>query len=115
MSDCIFCRIANKEIPSDIVYESKDVVGFRDISPQAPVHILLIPKKHINPKVDVSKDEARVVSDIFLALRKVAEGEGVAKSGFRVISNVGEDAGQEVDHLHFHLLGGKKLGSMLAK
>jgi len=102
---CIFCRIANKEINSSIVHESGAVIAFDDIAPQAPVHVVIIPKKHI---LDVSGlNEA--LDDIFSAVDKVAGIKGVRDSGFRVVMNKGKDAGQAVDHLHFHLLGGRPL------
>ena len=113
MEDCIFCKIARHEIPSEVVYENDTVIGFRDISPMAPVHILIIPKEHINPKIAVSEEEAKVVSDIFLAAREIAKQEEINERGFRIISNTGDDSGQEVEHLHFHVLGGKKLGPMV--
>ena len=102
---CIFCGIANKEIKSSIVHETVRVIAFDDIAPQAPVHVVIIPKKHI---LDVPGLE-NVLGDIFSAVDKVAEIKGVKDSGFRVVMNKGKDAGQAVDHVHFHLLGGRPL------
>lgn len=115
MEDCIFCKIANGEIPTDLVYEGERVVGFRDINPQAPTHILLIPKAHIESKGNLTEEQARIASDIFLAAQEVARNEKIAEGGWRLILNTGQDAGQEIAHMHFHLLGGKNLGPMLAK
>ncbi|MDI6688888.1 MAG: histidine triad nucleotide-binding protein [Actinomycetota bacterium] len=114
MAECIFCKIVRGEIPSQIVFEGERVIAFRDINPQAPVHILLVPKKHINPMERVDREDARIVTDIFLTAKEVASKEGIADKGFRLISNVGAEAGQEIEHLHFHLLGGKKLPGLLA-
>jgi len=107
--DCLFCKIANKEIPSEIVYESDTVLAFKDIKPVAPVHLLIIPKKHI-PSVDhlTSKDKD-LVGELFLVAQKVARSQGVAETGYRLVFNIGKDAGQTVDHLHLHLIGGEKL------
>lgn len=113
MSDCIFCKIASKEIPADIVLETDDTVCFKDISPQAPVHLVIIPKKHLTPRDDLSED-AQLLGRIYLSAKQAAEKEGIKDSGFRLISNAGKDAGQEVDHLHFHVLGGKGLGPLVA-
>ena len=106
--DCIFCKLANKEIPTEVVYEDEFVFAFNDMSPQAPVHILFIPKKHLDSAQEV-EDQDLIISHIFTAMRKVARDQGVDKAGYRVITNVGKDAGQTVFHMHFHLLAGKKL------
>ncbi|MEW6189878.1 MAG: histidine triad nucleotide-binding protein [Actinomycetota bacterium] len=113
MAECIFCKIVRGEVPSQIVFESERVIAFRDINPQAPVHILLVPKKHINPMERLDEGDAQVVTDIFLAAKEIASKEGIANRGFRLISNIGTEAGQEIEHLHFHLLGGKKLPGLL--
>lgn len=107
--NCLFCKIANKETLAEIVYEDEKVVAFKDIHPKAPLHLLIIPKKHI-PSVDhlESKDQ-RLMGELFLVAQKIARAEGVDKTGYRLIFNIGKDAGQTVDHLHLHLLGGKKL------
>ena len=112
MSDCIFCKIANGEIPSTIVYEDEYVTAFKDLNPQAPIHILVVPKKHYNNILDVEEND-NVISKIYEAINKIANKEGFAKDGFRVINNCGENAGQTVMHMHFHILAGKKLGEKI--
>ena len=107
--DCLFCKIAAGQIPSNKVYEDDTVYAFRDIAPQAPVHVLVIPKEHISSLHAVTEEKAALLSHLFAVSREIAEKEGVAESGYRVISNVGEDAGQSVKHLHLHILGGKTL------
>lgn len=106
--DCIFCAIKNGEIPSTKVYEDEDVYAFRDINPQAPVHILVIPKAHIPSADAVTEENADKVAKIFCAIPRIAGSEGLT-NGYRLISNVGEDGCQSVPHLHVHILGGKKL------
>lgn len=113
MEDCIFCKIIRKEVPSEIVYEDNEIIAFKDINPAAPIHILVIPKKHIKSLVDLKKDDEMLVGKIFTVINKVAESEGVNEKGFRVIINCGEDGGQEVGHLHFHLLAGAKFGEKI--
>ena len=111
--NCIFCKIIAGEIPSQKVYEDDSVFAFRDINPQAPTHILVIPKAHI-PSVDgVTADNSSVVAHIFEVIPQIAAAEGL-KTGYRVVSNCGEDAGQTVHHLHFHILGGKTLSLEMA-
>lgn len=110
MSDCIFCKIVAKQIPSHIVYEDENILAFKDIYPVAPVHILVIPKKHIFNINDITEQDEGMIGKIFVVIKKLAVEMGVASSGFRVVTNSGSDGGQEVDHLHFHLLGGKNLG-----
>lgn len=110
MEDCIFCKIIRREIPSSIVYEDSEIIAFRDVNPQAPVHILVIPKKHIASLVDLKEKDELLVGKIYTVINKIAKQEGIDKKGFRVIVNCGDDGGQEVKHLHFHILGGKKLG-----
>ncbi len=111
MDDCIFCKIINRDIPSDIVYENENVLAFKDITPQMPIHILVIPKKHIESIVDLKDGDEILVGKIFTAINKIAKDTGIDKTGFRVISNCGEDAGQTVKHLHFHILAGEKMGA----
>lgn len=111
--DCIFCKIIAGEIPSDKVYEDDKVIAFKDIAPMAPVHILVIPKEHIEGVDCLTKDNSAVVAHIFTVIRQLAE-EFHLENGYRVVSNVGADAGQTVRHLHFHILGGKKLSLELA-
>lgn len=113
MNDCIFCKIINKEIPSTIVYEDDEILAFRDINPVSPVHILVIPKKHISSLIDLKEDDELVVGKIYTVINKIAKQEGIKDKGFRVVVNCGEDGGQEVKHLHFHILGGKKLGTKI--
>jgi histidine triad (HIT) family protein len=107
VSDCIFCKIIAKQIPSSIVYEDDKVLAFNDIAPQAPVHILVIPKKHVDT-VDQLEDMS-VVADLFSVMKKIAAEKGIDESGYRIVVNHGKEAGQAVPHLHFHLLGGRKL------
>jgi len=112
MTDCIFCSIIAGKIPSQRVYEDEHVYAFRDISPQAPVHILVVPKEHIESVANINAAGSHLVSKCFEAIAKIAEDEGL-KDGFRVITNSGKDGGQTVFHLHFHILGGKTLGEGL--
>ncbi len=106
--DCLFCKIVAGEIPSEKVYESETVIAFKDINPQAPVHILIIPKMHIESLAAVTEDTVGVTAEIMLVARQLAQ-EFHLDNGYRVITNIGDDGGQTVHHLHFHLLGGKKL------
>jgi histidine triad (HIT) family protein len=107
--DCLFCRILKKEIPSKAVYEDDMVYAFEDINPQAPVHILIIPKKHIKSLNEVTKNDEVVLSALFEASRKIAKEKNVAETGYRVVFNVNRDAGMAVDHLHLHFLGGRAM------
>lgn len=106
--DCIFCKIVGGEIPSQKVYEDDNVLAFRDINPEAPVHILIIPKAHIESADSISAENSNCIRKIFEVIPSIAANAGLS-NGYRIISNVGEDGGQSVRHLHFHLLGGKKL------
>ncbi len=112
--ETIFSKIIRKEIPADIVYEDDLVTAFRDISPQAPTHILIIPKKVIPTVNDVTPDDEMVLGRLFTVAAKIATEEGIDKSGYRLIINCNDDGGQEVFHLHMHILGGRKLGPMLS-
>ncbi len=112
MSDCIFCKIVSGEIPSTKRYEDDDVLAFNDLYPQAPVHILVIPKTHVACAADITADNSALVAKCFEAIAKITKEAGVEK-GFRVITNCGADAGQSVHHLHFHILAGRKLGEKL--
>ena len=113
MSDCLFCKIVGGVIPSTKVYEDETVFAFRDIAPQAPTHILVIPKSHI-PSVDgITAENSAVVAHIFEVIPQIAKAEGL-ENGYRVVSNCGADAGQTVHHLHFHILGGKTLALEMA-
>lgn len=110
MEDCLFCKIVNGEIPSSKVYEDEEILAFNDINPVAPVHVLIIPKKHITSLAHIQEGEEEIISKIFRVINKIAEEKGVKESGYRVVTNVGEDGGQVVKHLHFHLIAGEKLG-----
>ena len=109
MEDCIFCKIINKEIPSDIVYEDDEIIAFKDIEPVAPVHILIVPKKHIPSVMELTDGEQLLIGKIYSVAQKLAIKFNVDKNGFRIVTNCGDNAGQTVKHIHFHLLGGKKL------
>ncbi|WP_028307604.1 histidine triad nucleotide-binding protein [Desulfitibacter alkalitolerans] len=109
MSNCIFCKIINKEIPSTIVYEDDEVLAFNDINPQAPIHILIIPKKHISDMTEVTEEDIGLIGKIHLAAVKIAKQKGFAEKGFRLVNNCKADGGQIVFHLHYHLMAGKKL------
>lgn len=111
-ANCIFCKIIEGSIPSQKVYETDRVLAFRDIAPAAPVHILIIPKKHIPTLNDLSEQDAGFVSDIAVAAQKIAAEQGIAAKGYRLINNCGPDGGQVVYHLHVHLLAGEKLGPL---
>ena len=115
MEDCIFCKIINKEIPSEIVYEDEKVIAFKDINPAAPIHILVVPKKHIATLLDVTEEENDLISYIYKTINKIANENDFAENGFRVIANCGKDSGQEVMHIHFHVIGGKKLGDKIVE
>ena len=113
--DCIFCKIANGEIPSTKVYEDDKMLAFRDLDPQAPVHILMIPKEHIASADDLTEENAQIVAHIFTVAKKIAAAEGLTickelgVESYRIVNNCGEDGGQTVKHLHFHLLGGRSM------
>ena len=111
--DCLFCKIIAGDIPSTKVYEDEFVYAFRDINPQAPTHILVIPKMHIASVAELTGENSNVVAHIFAVIPKIAEAEGLT-GGYRVVSNCGADAGQTVFHLHFHILGGKALSLQMA-
>ncbi len=112
MENCIFCKITAGEIPSAKVYEDELVLAFRDINPQAPVHILVVPKEHLISAADITEQNSSIVAHCFEVIAKIAKQEGLTK-GFRVINNCGEDGGQTVPHLHFHILAGAKLGEKM--
>lgn len=115
MEDCIFCKIINREIPADIIYESDDIIVFADAFPVAPIHYLVIPKKHISSMNEVLDEDAEVLGKIQIVIRDLAKKLGIADAGYRVITNCGEDGGQKVKHIHYHLLAGKQLGHKLVK
>jgi histidine triad (HIT) family protein len=104
---CLFCRIVAGEIPADIVRSDEDLVAFRDINPQAPTHVLLIPRKHIPSVSDLSPEDAETMGKLFLAAKELAKEEGIEDGGYRMVVNAGPDAGQTVFHIHLHLLGGR--------
>lgn len=106
---CLFCRITRGEIPAKMVHEGDDVVAFRDIDPKAPTHILVIPRRHIPSVNALAPGDAELVGRLFLVARELAETEGVADAGYRLVMNTGPEAGQSVDHIHLHLLGGRAL------
>lgn len=109
MGDCLFCKIANGEVESDIVYRDEQVCAFNDINPKAPVHILIVPRKHIEGVDSLTDDDGEIIGHIFLVAKKLSEEKSISESGFRIVVNSGSNAGQIVEHLHFHLLGGTKL------
>ncbi len=110
MLDCIFCKIANKEIKSSIVFEDEDFVVFKDINPVADVHLLIIPKEHVKSLLEIEKIDESKLKNMFKIINKMAEESGISKDGFRVVTNIGESACQSVGHLHFHIIGGRKMG-----
>ena len=114
MKDCLFCRIARKEIPSSIVFEDDTLIAFKDISPQAPVHLLIIPKAHCEGLADLTPETAAAAARILEVAAQIAAGQALT-GGWRLLSNCGPDSGQTVFHLHFHLLGGKPLGGRLCQ
>jgi histidine triad (HIT) family protein len=109
MAACLFCRIAQKEVPAAVVYEDDRVLAFKDIDPRAPVHVLIIPKKHVARVSEVPAGDLGLFADIHKAAQDIAARQGVKDAGFRLVVNNGADAGQAVDHLHYHLLGGRRL------
>lgn len=111
--DCIFCKIIKGEIPSSKVYEDEEILAFNDINPAAPIHILLIPKKHIKSLAELKAGDEKVIGKIYQVINKIAEKQEFKEKGYRVITNCGKDGGQEVEHLHFHLLAGKQLGEKI--
>ena len=111
--NCLFCKIIAGEIPSTKIYEDETVYAFRDIAPQAPTHILVVPKAHLSSVNDVTAENSAVVAHIFEVIPQIAKAEGLA-NGYRVVSNCGSDAGQTVHHLHFHILGGRELSLTMA-
>lgn len=113
MEDCVFCKIIDGKIPSEKVYEDENVLSFKDINPVAPIHILVIPKKHIEKLIDVKEEDSYLIAEIFKAINKIVKQLNIEKDGFRVIANCGRDGGQEVMHIHFHIIAGKKLGTKI--
>jgi len=111
--DCIFCQIVSGKIPSDVVHQDEEVIAFRDIKPQAPVHILVIPKRHIPSLAQLTEDELPVITHMVEVANQLAKREGIADRGYRLAINCGPEGGQLVPHLHLHLLGGRKLSDEL--
>ncbi len=109
MTDCIFCKIAAGEIPSKLVYQDDQVVAFPDIHPAAPVHVLVVPRKHVQSVAHLADGDLELAGRLLLAARTVAEQAGVAESGYRVVINIGDEGGQTVPHLHLHVIGGRQL------
>lgn len=109
MTDCIFCKIINKEVPTEIVYEDNKVIVFKDIEPKAPLHLLIVPKKHVFSVNHLEPEDKELIGELFLVAQKTAREQNVVETGYRLIFNVGKDAGQTVNHLHLHLMGGGKL------
>ena len=113
MNDCLFCKIIKGEVPSNKVYEDEEILAFYDINPAAPIHILVIPKKHIDSLAKIEKEDELLIGKIYGVINKIAEEKGFKEKGYRVIVNCGENGGQEVMHLHFHILAGTKLGDKI--
>ncbi|WP_297437339.1 histidine triad nucleotide-binding protein [uncultured Clostridium sp.] len=109
MSDCIFCKIASGDIPSNKIYEDDKVLAFHDIAPEAPVHFLVIPKSHIKSVNDINEENSLVIAHIFTVINKIVKELNIADSGYRVVTNCGKDGGQTVDHLHFHIMAGREM------
>lgn len=110
MKDCLFCKIIAGDIPSEKVYEDSEILAFRDIAPQAPQHIIIIPKTHISSANELNGENCEIVGKIFAVAAKIAKELGLAENGYRIVNNCGMDGGQTVGHIHFHLLGGRNLG-----
>jgi len=111
--NCIFCKIIKREIPSSKVYEDEEILAFNDINPAAPIHVLVIPKKHITSLAEMEDGDEKIIGKIYNVINQIAEEKGVKEKGYRVIVNCGKDGGQEVGHLHFHLLAGTQLGEKI--
>jgi len=109
-SDCLFCKILAGDIPADIVYESESAIAFRDLNPQAPTHVLVIPRKHISTINDIEDADAALVGSLYTAAREIAREEGIAEPGYRTVMNCNEGAGQSVFHIHLHVIGGRGMG-----
>jgi len=107
--NCVFCKIARKEIPTDVVYENEDVIAFRDAHPIAPVHVLVIPKKHIESIADITDKDTMLMGKLIAAAKKIAEDLKISEKGYKLLFRVGENGGQEVKHIHLHLIGGARL------
>jgi len=109
MEECVFCKIVGKDIPSELIYEDEQIMAFNDINPKAPVHILIIPKEHFASLNDIPEEKKDVLSHILLKARQIARNLGIDEKGYRIVLNTARDSGQEVFHIHFHLLGGRRM------
>ncbi len=109
MEDCIFCKIINREIPASMVFEDEKMIAFNDINPQAPIHILLIPREHFSSLNDIPEEKKNILSHLLLKARQIAQEKGIAEKGYRIVLNTAKDSGQEVFHIHLHLLGGRRM------
>ena len=109
MTDCLFCKIRDGEIPCDKVYEDDDVIAFKDVNPQAPTHVLVVPRKHIATINDLEEDDGNIIGAMMMAAKEIAAAEGIAEDGYRLVLNCNAKAGQTVFHIHLHLLGGRAL------
>ncbi len=109
MEDCIFCKIINKEIPASMVFEDEKMIAFNDMNPQAPIHILLIPREHFASLNDIPEEKKNILSHLMLKARQIAQEKGIAEKGYRIVLNTAKDSGQEVFHIHLHLLGGRRM------
>ncbi len=113
VEECLFCRIISREIPSDVVYQDDEFLAFKDIHPQAPTHVLIIPKVHFDSLVEISDQQEKLMGRMVIIAKKLAEKEGLAKNGYRLVLNCGAEGGQVVPHLHLHLIGGRKLNGKI--
>ncbi len=109
MEDCIFCKIVNKDIPAELIFEDERILAFNDSNPQAPIHILIIPKEHFASLNDIPEEKKELLSHILLRARQIAQNIGIEEKGYRIVLNTARDSGQEVFHIHFHLLGGRRM------
>jgi histidine triad (HIT) family protein len=109
MEDCLFCKIVNNEIPAELIFEDDRIVAFNDINPQAPIHILIIPKEHFASLNDMPEEKKDLMGHILLRARQIAQNLGIQENGYRIVLNTARDSGQEVFHIHFHLLGGRRM------
>ena len=109
MNDCLFCRICTKKIPANILYEDSEAVAFNDINPKAPVHVLIVPKKHISTTLDITDKDNVLIGHLFRLAGQISKEKGIAERGFRLVMNTNADAGQTVFHIHLHLLGGRQM------
>ncbi len=109
MEDCIFCKIINKEIQASMVFEDEKIIAFNDINPQAPIHILLVPREHFSSLNEIPEEKKNILSHLLLKARQIAQEKGIAEKGYRIVLNTARDSGQEVLHIHFHLFGGRRM------